>query len=40
VQASLLSGRYTRLTLSYRRGGQPKVVRYRLKRFAPFYGWQ
>jgi hypothetical protein len=41
VQASqVLSGRYTRLTLFYRRSGQPKDVHYHLKRFAPFYGWQ
>jgi hypothetical protein len=41
VQAArVVGGRYTRLALSYTRGGQAKVVRYRLKRFAPFYGWQ
>jgi hypothetical protein len=37
VQASqVVNGRYTRLALSYR----GKVVRYRLRRFGSFFGWQ
>jgi len=34
------NGRYTRLTLSYRRGTQPKLLHYRLMRFGSFFGWQ
>ena len=41
LQASrVMDGRYTRLTLSYQRSGQPIVRRYRLMRFGTFYGWQ
>ncbi len=41
AQASqVVNGRYTRLMLSYRHGNQPKVLRFRLKRFGSFYGWQ
>ena len=41
AQASkVVGGRYTRLTLSYTRAGQAKVVHYRLRRFGSFYGWQ
>jgi hypothetical protein len=41
VQASrVLTGRYTRLALSYQRAGQAIVKRYRLTRFGSFFGWQ
>jgi hypothetical protein len=36
----VVNGRYTRLALSYQRGSQPTVKRYRLIRFGSLYGWQ
>jgi hypothetical protein len=41
LQAShVVTGRYTRLVLSYQRGSHPTVKRYRLMRFGSIYGWQ
>jgi hypothetical protein len=36
----VVNGRYTSLSLSYRRGNRPTVRRYTLMQFGTLYGWQ